>query len=193
MKRRMPEKQSEDSAARNPGQLPRYWLVYAAALILGLSLVSSMAQAHVTRMVVTSREVVASGMSFGDTGPYEKLRGMVFFEVDPDDPRNAAVFDLDKAPRNSRGKVEFSADFFILKPVDLERGNHGLLFEPSNRGNIFVLTRMNDVPALNNNNNPTTAQYLGNGFLLRRGRTHSPGGGEGGGHTTTRRNYTDTR
>ncbi len=47
----------------------------------------------------------------------------------------------------------------------------GMLFEPSNRGNIFVLTRMNDVPALNNNNNPTTAQDFGNGFLLRQGYT----------------------
>src|SRR5260370_2157091 len=98
MKRRMPEKQSEDSAARNPGQLPKHSLVYAAALILGLSLVSSLAQAHVTRMVVTSREVVASGMSFGDTGPYENLPGMFFSEFDPDDPRHASSFDLDKAP-----------------------------------------------------------------------------------------------
>ena len=153
---------------RDPGQLPKHWLVYAAALILGLSLVSSLAEAHVTRMVVTSREVVANGMSFGDTGPYEKLRGTVFFEVDPGDPHNAVVFDLDKAPRNSRGKVEFSADFFILKPVDLERGNHGLLFEPSNRGSIFVLTRMNDARQLNN---PTTAQDFGNGFLMRQGYT----------------------
>jgi alpha/beta hydrolase family protein len=153
---------------RDPRQLPKHWLGYAAALILGLSLVSSLAEASVTRMVVTSREVVAKGMSFGDTGPYEKLRGTVFFEVDPGDPHNAVVFDLDKAPRDNRGKVEFSADFFILKPVDLERGNHRLLFEPSNRGNIFVLTRMNDAPALNN---PTTAQDFGNGFLLRQGYT----------------------
>src|SRR6266849_7804739 len=123
MERTMLEKPFENRAVRDPGQLPKHSLVYAAALILGLSLVSSLAQAHVTRMVVTSREVAANGMSFGDTGPYEKLRGTVFFEVDPDDPRNAAVFDLDKAPRNEQGRVEFSADMMIIKPVDLDSGN----------------------------------------------------------------------
>src|SRR5216684_2489768 len=112
-----------------------------AIFFLSLCLTCSLAKARVTRLVITSRAVIANGMSFGSRGSYEKLRGTVFFEIDPGDPRNAAVFDLNKAPRNSRGMVEFSADFFILKPVDLERGNHGLLFEPSNRGNIFVLTR----------------------------------------------------
>src|SRR5262249_32238063 len=48
---------------------------------------------------IEERGVVADGMSFGDTGPYEKLRGTVHFEVDARDARNAAVFDLDKAPR----------------------------------------------------------------------------------------------
>ncbi len=153
---------------KNPTKQHKRAVVYVAAVFLALNLVSNLAEARVSRMVVTSRVVVANGKSFGDTGPYEKLRGTVFFEVDPGDPRNAVVFDLDKAPRNSRGKVEFSADFFILKPVDLERGNHGLLFEPSNRGDIFVLTRMNDALPVNN---PTTAQDFGNGFLLRQGYT----------------------
>src|SRR3989475_2607987 len=112
---------------KNPAKQLKRAVVYAAAVFLALNLVSNLAEARVTRMVVTSREVVANGMSFGSTGPYEKLRGTVFFEVDPAEPHNAVVFDLDKAPRNDHGVVEFSADFFILKPVDLGRGNHGLI------------------------------------------------------------------
>src|SRR5262249_51132947 len=106
--------------------------VAAWFLFFTLGALNTAAQARVTRIEITTREVVADGMSFGDTGPYEKLRGTVFFEVDPNDPRDAVVFDLDKAPRNQRGLVECSADFFILKPVDLEKGNGGLFFEPPN-------------------------------------------------------------
>src|SRR3989441_4855854 len=153
---------------KNPTKQHKRAVVYAAAVFLALNLVSNLAEPRVTRRVVPSREGVASGISLGPPGPYEKLRGTVFFEVDPGDRHNTAVFDIDKAPRNSREKVEFAADFFILKPVDPGRGNHGLIFEPSNRGNIFVLTLMNDARALNN---PTTAQDFGNGFLLRQGYT----------------------
>src|SRR6266851_4192982 len=90
-------------------------------LISVLTLGGSLAEARVTRIEIASRVVVADGISFGDTGPYEKLRGTVYFEVEPNEPRNAVVFDLDKAPRNARGMVEFSADFFILKPLDVKK------------------------------------------------------------------------
>ena len=43
-------------------------------------------------------------------------------ERSPDHER--VVFNLDRAPRNARGMVEFSSPFFILKPVEMARGNH---------------------------------------------------------------------
>ncbi len=136
-----------------------------------MSLQGSRAEARVARLETTLREVVGDGMSFGDTGPYEKLRGTAFFEVDPDDPHNAAVFDLDKAPRNKQGMVEFSADFFILRPVDLTKGNSGLFFETPNRGRKISFRRMHDTVPSANLDNPTSATDFGNGFLLRRGYT----------------------
>ncbi len=143
----------------------------AVALLLALSLMGAAAEARVTAIQITARERVAGGMEFGSRGAYEKLRGTVFFEVDPADPRNAAVFDIDKAPRNSRGRVEFAADFFILKPVDITKGNGALFFEANNRGNKLSLVLMNDVPSDANFNNPTTAGDFGSGFLLRQGYT----------------------
>jgi hypothetical protein len=110
-------------------------------------------------------------LAFGASGPYEKLRGTVYFAVDPADARNAVVFDLDKAPRNSQGLVEFSADFYILKPVDMAKSNRHLFFEVNNRGNKIALQLLDDTPPGANNNNPTTATDLGNGFLLRQGYT----------------------
>lgn len=122
------------------------FLIHLPMLFLTLNLLDSVAEARVTRIRITSRGVIANGVPFESTGPYEKLRGTVFFEVDPNDPHNSVVFDLDKAPRNSRGMVEFSADFMIIKPVTLALGNHELFFEVNNRGRLFSLALMNDIP-----------------------------------------------
>jgi alpha/beta hydrolase family protein len=138
-------------------------------LVSILVLIGSLAEARVTRIQITSREVVADGMSFGQTGPYEKLRGTVFFEVDPDNPHNAVVFDLDKVQPNDRGMVEFAAEMFILKPVDLAKGNGELFFDVNNRGGKLALPLMNDVAPGTNDNNPSDARDFGNGFLLRKG------------------------
>lgn len=86
-------------------------LLLSALLALALS---SPAWADVTRVTITSRTVVANGMWFGAAGRYEKIAGTVFFELDPAEPHNRAITDLDLAPRNARGRVEFSADLFIL-------------------------------------------------------------------------------
>src|SRR5262249_50245062 len=99
--------------------------------------------------------------------------------VDPKDARNAVVFDLDKAPKNDQGMVEFSADMMIIKPVDLAKGNGELFFEVNNRGNVASLFLMNNVPRDANQNNPTDARDFGNGFLLRQGYTLAWVGWEG--------------
>ena len=93
-----------------------------ASLILLAGLVSP-AWADVTRVAIASRTVVANGQWFGAAGPYEKIAGTVFFELDPADPHNKAIADIDLAPRNARGRVEFSADLFILAPQDPARAS----------------------------------------------------------------------
>ena len=130
---------------------------------------SAGAEARLTKLVITTREVVAGGAAFGSTGAYEKLTGTAFFEADPGNPHNAAVFDIDKAARNAAGKVEFSADVVLLRPVDMSKASGTLFFEVNNRGNKIVQTMLNDTPPTANNNNPTTPSDFGNGFLQRRG------------------------
>ena len=70
---------------------------------------------------IHDRGSFADGHSFGDTGAYERLRGTAYYAVDPKAPAQAAVFDIENAPVNAKGLVEFSADFLILKPVDPAR------------------------------------------------------------------------
>jgi hypothetical protein len=135
-------------------------------------LIALSAHGRVTRIVVMSQETVAGGASFGDAGPYEKLTGTAYFEVDPSNPRNAVVFDLDKADRNpATGKVEFSADMVILRPIDPARSNGRLFFEVNNRGNKISFTMLNSTPPGTPNNNPTVAAHFGNGWLQRQGYT----------------------
>ncbi|MEO6236913.1 MAG: alpha/beta hydrolase domain-containing protein [Vicinamibacterales bacterium] len=128
------------------------------------------AEAHVTRIVITRTESPTfQGVSFGEVGPYEKLVGRASGEVDPNDPRNAGIVDIALAPRNIRGMVEYSTDVYILRPIDLARGNHRLFFEPTNSGNVTSFTRLND--AGTGGNDPTSVGDAGIGFLMRQGYT----------------------
>ena len=140
------------------------------ALALAVTLCAAGAvDARLTRLEIHQREVVAGGASFGTAGAYERLSGTAYFEVDPKDPRNAVVFDLDKAPRNARGQVEFSADMAILKPVDLTRASGILFFEVNNRGRKIAFGRMQDTASDGNMNAPIAPRDFGNGFLMKRG------------------------
>jgi hypothetical protein len=139
-------------------------LAFAASLTL-----TSTAEARLTRLEVNKREIVADGMAFGTAGAYEKLTGRVWFEADPALERNAAVFDIDRAPRNGRGVVEFSADMVILKPVDMTKSAATLFFEVNNRGRKISFGRMHDTASDANMNAPMTARDFGNGFLMNRG------------------------
>ena len=58
---------------------------------------------------------------------YERMIGRAYFTVDPSLPVNRAVVDLDKAPRNATGQVEFSGDLYILKPK-AEAANGSILY-----------------------------------------------------------------
>ena len=114
------------------------------------------------------RVAFAGGASFGEAGPYERLAGKIRLAVDPKAPQNRVIVDLDKAPKGADGLVECVADFTILKPVDMARGNRRLFYDWGNRGNIRCLQFFNDAPA---GNAPRDLAHAGNGFLFRRGYT----------------------
>ena len=119
------------------------------------------------RIEFTSKTPFAGGVSFGNTGPYERLLGMASFAIDPNERDLPFVVDLDLAPRNAEGLVEFKAVLDIVKPVDLGRGNRRLLFDFSNRGNRGAFTRLND----GGGSDLSKESYAGNGFLNRLGYT----------------------
>lgn len=150
--------------------------VMALVTISATVLTVSPSEARVVRFVVEQRRPFADGMSFGDVGPYERLDGTAHHEVDPRDPLNAVIVNIDRAPRNARGLVEFRAPFFILKPVDMRRGNQKILYTINNRGNKLSVSRFNYTP---DNNNPISAADAGDGFLMRHGYTLVDAGWQG--------------
>jgi len=145
-------------------------------LVLLVMLAPSWSEARVIRFVVEQRRPLADGMSFGTAGSYERLDGTAYFEVDPKDPRNAVIVNLDRAPRNARGMVEFSSPFVILTPVDLAKGNHKIFYAINNRGNQQAISYFNFGRG---GNNPLTGADVGDGFLMRLGYTIVDAGWEG--------------
>jgi hypothetical protein len=122
----------------------------------------------VVRVEIQSRGDVLGGRAFGPAGSYEKLIGKVHFAVDPSNPNNQIIADIGLAPKNASGQVEFSADFYLLKPKDLGRGNGAALYEVSNRGNKGMLGMFNRASS---SLDPSTEAHFGDGFLLNQGYT----------------------
>jgi len=109
----------------------------AVTALICVVAVPAFAFAEVTKVSVTSRVTVANGQAFGNTGPYEKLTGTIEFAVDPKEPHNARITDIDRATPAADKRVHFTSDLMVIKPVDPVKGNGVLLFEVVNRGNIL--------------------------------------------------------
>ena len=135
-------------------------LATASGLLLGLL---SPAEARITKITISSTSPAYGGATFGSVGAYEFVTGTAFGEVDPSNAVNKIIQDIELAPRNAKGMVEYSTKFQILKPVDESKGNHMMLFEIVNRGNELD-------PGFYNIG-VTAANPQGDGFLENQGLT----------------------
>ncbi len=85
----------------------------------------------------------------------------------PTDSHNNVIVDVGNAPKNARGNVEYSFDFYILKPVDMTKSSRKMMYEPPNRGGkqyaAFNRSTGGNDPATSTNPNST--------FLAPRGYT----------------------
>src|SRR5512138_314745 len=126
--------------------------------------------ARVTEVNIVKKDSpIFGGTDYGKAGKYERLEGIMKCEVDPKHPGNVGIINIDKAPKNAKGLVEYDVDFVILKPLDMSRGNGKILFDTPNRGRMITLGTFNNAPNL-----PTglsTPESAGNGFLMKEGFT----------------------
>jgi len=144
----------------------------ALALAAGAIAIAPVAEARITRIEITATESPTfGGFSWPDVGQYEKIVGKAYGEVNPHDRQNRDIVDIEFAPRNARGKVEYAFNFYILKPIDLSKGAGKMMYEPPNRGGktwsaLGRITGGGDDPG-----SITDPVVLANAFLMPRGYT----------------------
>lgn len=141
-------------------------VVVLASLYLVLH--AALGLAEVTKVVVTSRSVVAGGRAFGAVGTYEKLEGRIELALDPADPHNRGIVDLQDAPRAADGRVHFSSSLVVFRPVEASKGNGVLFFDVANRGVMTMIRRFNRGRA---GSDDMSADAFGDGLLMREGYT----------------------
>ncbi len=157
---------------RTPKHLLTLSSLAAAAL-----LATTPAQARITKIVINpaaSESPTFGGYSWPGVGQYQKITGKAFGEVNPNDPKNSAIVDIGLAPKNARGNVEYSFDFYILKPIDLSKGAHKVMYEPPNRGGKTwnAMARVTSGPGgANDPGSIIDPAVLKDAFLMPRGYT----------------------
>jgi hypothetical protein len=108
---------------------------HALACALVAAGLATAADARVTRLTITTKVSPAyNGQAFGAAGQFETYAGTIAGEVDPADRRNAIIQDIQFAQKNSRGMVEYTATFFLTKPIDMSKSSGLLLHQVPNRG-----------------------------------------------------------
>jgi hypothetical protein len=125
------------------------------------------------RLKIDRMEPFAEGKAFGSAGSYLRITGTAYGELDPHHPLNEVIINLDKAPRNARGLVEYETDFDIMRPADAERGNRKILYEVVNRGRKNLLPVLHEAPETSAGafNDPVTETDAGTGLTFRAGYT----------------------
>jgi hypothetical protein len=120
---------------------------------------------------IAAVEPFAEGRVFGEAGSYLRVRGTAKGELDPAAPQSRVIVDLDRAPRNARGLVEYETDFFMLRPEDPRRTHGVLVYDVTNRGRKRLFAMLDDAPGESpaEANDPKTARDAGLGFSLGRG------------------------
>jgi len=111
--------------------------IHFLSVLLILTLFCYPLHAKIVRIAITKTEPYLDGKAFSTAGSYLRISGQAYGEVDPVSQLNSVIQDIEFAPRNSRGMVEYISDFVILKPADMSKSNDLLFLSLPNRGNAF--------------------------------------------------------
>ncbi len=94
------------------------------------------AQARVTRIVIDDTQPLATAA--GQTIAYEQISGRAFGELDPRDPRNAIIQDI-QLGKDADGKVRYTASFVITRPVNMAQASGLMWHDVPNRGSPITI------------------------------------------------------
>jgi hypothetical protein len=139
---------------------------FALISIFAASLSSAtQARESEVKLEITARDPVYEGRSFGDHGSYERIRAIAHMRIDPKEPANSGIVDLDLAPHAFDGMVEYDVDVVILRPATAARARRVMVYEVVNRGTKLI-GMLNQAGV--GMGDPIAE---GDGFLMRQGYT----------------------
>jgi hypothetical protein len=145
------------------------WLIGLALIITAVGIAVPAAAKVVKLEVLRVESPAFEARAFGKVGTYDRIIARATVAVEPTDPRNAVIADIDRAPLNADGLVEGVADVEILAPTIAANGNRLLIYDAVNRGRKLGLGLLNDAPG--GGGDFSRDGDGGNGFLMNRGYT----------------------
>ncbi|TLU64645.1 hypothetical protein FE810_11190 [Thalassotalea litorea] len=135
-------------------QNSRFITVVIATLMMVIT--SPVTQAELVEQTVESqKEFRVQGQT------YQAISGKFYFEFDPKHSANQAIADIDLAPTNAKGRVEATANFFIIQAKDPKQ-RRGALVEVSNRGSKAALRYFNFAQS---SKKPDSGKWLGDNYI----------------------------
>ncbi len=148
-----------------------------ASVLVAVCVAGSGASARVTTLTINDTQPAFGGAGFGSVGTYEVITGTFTDEVDPHDPHNSVITDIERGPKNSNGTVSFTADFQIIRPTNLANSAHRVIYDLPNRGGPGALGSLNAgitaagtaTTAGGNTAVPPSSGAAGTGFLMNMG------------------------
>ena len=118
----------------------------ASFLATSVLAAAPVAQARITQIQILTRGTAFGGHSFAGVGQYEFITGIATGEVNPNNPQNSLITDIQLAPKNAQVNVVYQHNFYILQPLDPSKGNRKMMYEPPNRGGKTYQT-LNNTPS----------------------------------------------
>jgi hypothetical protein len=130
---------------RSKGNWPHRYLVPAIAFFGAAIGWSSPSDAHVQQIVIDQTAtinvtpIILGSSTAGPATSYTIYVGRIFGELDPNDPHNSVITDIDHAP-TTHGKVDYIANFEIVTPTDPTKRSGLMIHEVPNRGGNAINT-----------------------------------------------------
>ena len=121
---------------------------------------ASAAHAAVTKLDITTKQPYGSF----EAGDYVRWDGKITGELPP---TPGLIPDIEKATRNTRGLVEYSARIILFLPTDAAKANGTLLVDVPNRGKAYANALYNSphlLPQLSGNTDANTGFLEDHGF-----------------------------
>ena len=107
----------------------------ALACLAGMTAHAPSAQARIVKIEITKNIPAFEGRVFGAVGVYEHITGKAYGAVDPNTPGNVIIQDIELAPKNAAGLVEYVTDIVLIRPADAaflikQAADEGIRLEP---------------------------------------------------------------